>query len=97
MADLHLGDAPTSVEHDPATDRRNARVGLVLFSLYTSAYAVFMVLCAFFPTIVQRKPVAGINVAILFGLVLIVAALLVALLYGWLCRKPAAPTTREPS
>ena len=34
----------------------------------------------------EWTPVAGINLAILYGFGLIVAALVLALLYGWLCR-----------
>ncbi|NOZ40766.1 MAG: DUF485 domain-containing protein, partial [Planctomycetes bacterium] len=39
----------------------------------------------FSPTTMEATPIEGINVAILYGFGLIVAAFVMALLYGWLC------------
>ena len=39
----------------------------------------------------DQVPFAGLNLAILSGFGLIVIALLLAALYGWLCRAPEAP------
>jgi len=65
---------------------RNARLGLWLFSIYCILYAGFMGLTAFsFETL--AKPVAGVNWAILYGMGLIVAALLLAVVYMILCSK----------
>jgi len=68
--------------------KRNARIGLVLFSIYLLLYGGFVLLNAFSPDTMSITPVAGINLAILYGFGLIVAALVLALLYGWLCRSP---------
>lgn len=67
---------------------RNARIGLVLFGIYVLLYGGFVMLNAFSPDSMEITPVAGINLAILYGFGLIVAALILALLYGWLCRVP---------
>ena len=71
------------------TAARNSRIGLVLFFIYLVAYAGFVVLCAFMPKAAESTPFAGVNLAILYGFGLIIAALVMALLYGWLCRLPA--------
>lgn len=68
---------------------RNARVGLLLFGVYLLLYGGFVLLNAFSPTTMEATPIAGVNLAILFGFGLIVAAILLALLYGFLCRTEA--------
>ena len=37
----------------------------------------------------DARPFAGVNVAVLSGLGLIAAALVLALVYAWVCRAPA--------
>ncbi len=64
---------------------RNARIGRVLFTIYLLLYGGFVLLNAFSPETMEITPVAGINLAILYGFGLIVAAFVLALLYGWLC------------
>ena len=64
----------------------NARLGLFLFVLYTALYTAFVLLNAFKPELMEATPFAGINIAILYGFGLIVAALVLALIYGWLCK-----------
>lgn len=66
---------------------RNARIGLVLFCVYLLLYGGFVLLNAFSPDTMAIKPVAGINLAILYGFGLIAAALVLAMLYGWLCKS----------
>jgi uncharacterized membrane protein (DUF485 family) len=81
---------PPPREHDSAlTAARNSRYGLALFALYLLLYGGFVLLNAFHPSLMEATPFAGVNLAILYGLGLIVAAILLAFLYGWLCRAPA--------
>lgn len=69
-------------------EKRNARMGLVLFGIYLLLYGGFVFLNAFSPETMEKTPMAGVNLAILYGFGLIIAALLMALLYGWLCKAP---------
>ena len=69
---------------------RNSRIGLTLFFVYLAFYAGFVLLAAFSPTTMQRRPYAGVNLAIWYGFALIIAALVLALLYGALCRTENA-------
>lgn len=65
---------------------RNSRIGLVLFTIYLVLYGTFVGLNTFSPQSMETTPWAGINLAILFGFGLIVAALLLAVIYGLLCK-----------
>ena len=67
-------------------ESRNARTGIVLFAVYLVLYGGFVFLNAFFPEKMEMTPVSGLNLAILYGFGLIIAALVLALLYGFLCR-----------
>jgi uncharacterized membrane protein (DUF485 family) len=65
---------------------RNTRPGLVLFAVYLVFYGGFVLLAAFSPDSLAVLPWAGVNLAIWYGFGLILAALLLALVYGWICR-----------
>jgi uncharacterized membrane protein (DUF485 family) len=67
--------------------QRNARYGGILFLVYLAVYAIFVVLNTFMPEIMDRVPFAGLNLAIVYGVGLIVLALILALVYSWLCRN----------
>ncbi|MFO0954780.1 MAG: DUF485 domain-containing protein [Isosphaeraceae bacterium] len=84
------GAAPPTVPAS-ATEhvRANARLGLVLFAVYLAIYAGFVGLSAFAPRLMSQAPLGGLNAAILYGMGLIIAAFLLALLYMALCRKDA--------
>jgi uncharacterized membrane protein (DUF485 family) len=73
---------------DPAdADREhNARYAMVLFLVYVILYGGFVGLSAFAPHLMAMSPLGGVNLAILYGLGLIVAAFVLALVYTVLCR-----------
>ena len=75
---------------------RTTRIGLSLFAVYLVLYSGFVLLAAFSPETMEATPLAGVNLAIWYGFGLIVAAILLALVYGWACRAIADRTT-EPS
>lgn len=70
-------------------DTRNSRIGLVLFAVYLLLYGGFVFLNAFAADVMETTPIAGVNLAILYGFGLIVAALVLALIYGVLCNPTA--------
>ena len=74
---------------------RNVRIGLLLFVIYLVLYVAFVLLAAFSPASMDAMPFGGVNVAILYGFGLIVAAILVALLYGWTCRESASESSES--
>jgi uncharacterized membrane protein (DUF485 family) len=71
---------------DDAGSARRARLGLVLFAVYLLLYGGFVLLSALAPELMDRTPLFGVNVAVLYGFLLIIAAFVLALVYGWLCR-----------
>ena len=71
-------------EDAPAVGRRNSRIGLFLFFIYCLLYAGFMALTAFkFEAL--ATPVGGVNLAIFYGMGLIIAAFVLAMIYMVLC------------
>ena len=70
----------------PQISARNSRYGLILFVIYLVFYGGFMGLSAFEPQLMSKTPFGGVNLAILYGFGLIVAALVLALIYMVLCR-----------
>ncbi|HUG66729.1 MAG TPA: DUF485 domain-containing protein [Pirellulaceae bacterium] len=64
----------------------NSRIGLVLFAVYLLLYGGFVFLNAFAADVMSTTPIAGVNLAILYGFGLIIAALVLALIYGFLCK-----------
>ena len=87
MSDIN--ERPRDDDH-PEISARNARYGLLLFAVYVALYAGFMGLSAFEPQLMSRTPFGGVNLAIIYGFGLIVAALVLALVYVFLCRRTNA-------
>ena len=79
--------------------QRNARLGLILFGVYLALYGGFVLLNAFSPQTMESTPVAGVNLAILYGFGLIIGAIVLALLYGFLCHAESddAAVSASPS
>jgi uncharacterized membrane protein (DUF485 family) len=63
------------------------RIGLLLFAVYLVLYGGFVLLAAFSPQSMEVTPLAGVNLAIWYGFGLIVAAFVLALVYGWASRS----------
>ena len=84
------GPAKPADDQSAATSARNSRLGLWLFAVYFATYAVFVYLNAFRPETMTTRPLGGIPLSVLYGLSLIVIAFVLALLYAWICRSPAA-------
>ena len=88
MAGFHPSHLPPPDVRDPAAERYNSRLGLVLFAVYLAAYGSYVFINAFGPSLMDHVVFSGINLAVAFGLVLIVGAVILATLYARLCRRP---------
>jgi len=66
-------------------DTRNARIGLILFCVYLVLYGGFVFLNAFSAESMEATPVSGVNLAILYGFGLIIAAIILSAVYGFIC------------
>ena len=67
------------------TNRSQQQIGLVLFFFYLLLYGGFVLLMAFDVERLQVMGPARINLAVWSGFGLIVLALVLALIYGWVC------------
>lgn len=80
---------PPPIDAGPgnASNTHNARVGIMLFAIYVILYAGFMFLAAFRPEVMGAPtPLGSVNLAIMYGMGLILAALVLAVIYIFLCR-----------
>jgi uncharacterized membrane protein (DUF485 family) len=93
MAGLDHGPVHAKEIEDPKIAARNARYGMVLFLIYLAIYGGFVGLNAFFPSRMEATPALGLNLAILYGFSLIIAAMLLSLVYSWLCRGGSNPNS----
>ncbi|MEY4180912.1 MAG: hypothetical protein RLY70_4487 [Planctomycetota bacterium] len=89
MVGLDHGSGSYVETETAATSARNSRHGLRLFALYLLAYVAFVLLNAFAPAFMEAVVFQGVNLAVVYGLALILLAFGLALLYGFLCRSPA--------
>ena len=65
-----------------ASVNRPSRLGLVLFALYALLYVGFVGLIAFAGDVMEATPIAGVNVAVLYGFGLIGVAVTFAIVSG---------------
>ncbi len=70
---------------------RHGPWGLRFFWLYAAAYLGFVMWNALAPATMERSVAGGVSLAILSGLGIIALAVVLALLYGLLCREEARP------
>ncbi len=61
--------------------------GLILFLIYLIIYGVFVYLAAFNGAVISKRPFGGINLAIIYGFVLIISPLILAMIYLWTARN----------
>ena len=78
---------PPHMDHHAPTVARNARYGLVLFVIYLALYAGFVGLSAFAPLKMGEPVLGGINLAVVYGMGLIVAAFILAVIYMVITRN----------
>lgn len=82
-------------ETPSAARRWNARLGLNLFLLYLLLYSGFVLISALAPQQMERIVAAGLNLAVVYGFVLIAAAFVMAMIFGIMCRTDSEPRDVE--
>lgn len=70
---------------------------MILFAVYLVFYLGFVLINAFAADLMETITLAGLNLAIVYGFGLIVLALVLALVYGVMCRSEPVddPTDSE--
>lgn len=69
---------------------RSRRLGMQLFLVYVLLYAGFMGVVLFRPDALSWRPFGGVNLAIAYGMGLIAAAFILAMIYMAACRGDTA-------
>lgn len=96
MAGFDHGSNEPDEQESLETISRNTRLGLILFVVYLVLYGGFVFLNTFSPAKMELVVFAGLNLAIVYGFMLIIAAFVLALIYGWMCRNEIdSPTTEN--
>ncbi len=79
--------------HGPATEWKQeksqdykTKLGLIMFAMYVPIYLAFIFICVFSPRTMGIN-VGSLNVAILYGFLLIILAIIQALVYNYYCSK----------
>jgi uncharacterized membrane protein (DUF485 family) len=87
MAGVDFTTPVTKELEDAGVVAHNTRMGVILFVVYVLFYGGFMALSAFWPEVMSMPFLRGVNLAVVYGFALIVAALVLALVYMQACRK----------
>ena len=67
-------------------ERRKFRVGLALFVIYAVGYALFTLAGTFFRGVLTVR-LGGLNVGVVSGMLIIITAIVIAVLYNWFAGK----------
>ncbi len=76
--------APQDTFEDHAAEYKS-KTGIKLFIAYSIAFGIFVLTNTFAPEIMGIKILFGLNLAIIFGFVLIILAVILGLIYNILC------------
>ncbi len=77
------------VSNDPqVSEQRKSNIGVRMTIIYSIVYSGFVVLSVFMPTVMGVDALFGLNLAIAYGLALIIIAIIFAIIYNLLVRVP---------
>ena len=77
------------------SEQRKSNIGVRMTILYAIVYSGFVVLSVFFPALMGVESIFGLNLAIAYGLALIVIAIIFAIIYNLLVRIPNTPNASQ--
>lgn len=76
-----------TVEHESdSVIQRRQRIGLLLLLIFSIAYGGFIGLCTFAYQWISQTRVSGIPLTVAYGVGLVFFSLVIAMVYGLLCR-----------
>ena len=89
-----LHEPAAKQEKDAASDWK-AKLGIKLFWLYCVIYMGFVGIAVFSPETMNKSVLAGTNLAIIYGLGLIIFAIVLGLVYNHLCTRKEDAMSQE--
>jgi uncharacterized membrane protein (DUF485 family) len=81
-----LHEPAAKAEKDHASDWK-AKLGIKLFWVYCAIYVGFVGIAVFSPETMKKPVLAGTNLAIIYGMSLIIFAIILGLVYNFFCTK----------
>ncbi len=78
---------PTNVIETDNAAPKKAKLGVILFIVYTLIYAGFVMIGLTKPELMGMELMAGQNIAIIYGFGLIVLAIVMGFIYNYFCTK----------
>ncbi len=78
---------PAVAEGKDAASEWKAKLGIKLFFLYSAIYMGFVGIAVFAPEKLKTPVIGGTNLAIVYGIGLIIFAILLGLVYNHVCTK----------
>ena len=78
---MHAGHGTSSAS------RAKARLGVVMFAIYAIVYAGFVLINTISPQVMGRPAISGLNIAVTYGMGLIIFAVVLGLVYSALCAR----------
>ena len=78
---------PAKQSGDDLASSYKSRLGVRMFLVYAVVYAGFVLINVLWPKTMGIIVVAGLNLAVVYGFGLIVFAMVLALIYNWLCSR----------
>jgi len=90
------------MQHGPAVElgkdhsiEYKTRLGVILFFVYLLVYAGFVFIGIFYPEMMGATALAGLNLAFVYGMGLIVLAIIMGLVYNYFCTKHEDKMNKE--
>lgn len=81
---------------EEAFEQRKIRIGIRMTIIYSVIYSGFVALSVFRPGSMATRALLGLNLAVTYGLGLILVAIIFALIYNHLCRVRPVDTPPDP-
>ncbi|VGO21635.1 DUF485 domain-containing protein [Pontiella sulfatireligans] len=78
---------PAAKTEKDAASAWKAKLGIKLFWLYCIIYMGFVGIAVFSPETMKKPVLAGTNLAIVYGMALIIFAIILGLVYNHVCTK----------
>jgi len=78
---------PAKQSGDDLASSYKSRLGVRMFLVYAVSYAGFVLINVLWPKTMGTIIIAGLNLAVVYGFGLIVFAIILALIYNWMCSR----------
>jgi uncharacterized membrane protein (DUF485 family) len=78
--------------HEPAAElgvdyasKQKTKLGIILFLVYAIIYGIFVIIGLSYTHLMGIKVIAGLNLAVVYGMGLILLAIVMGFVYSWIC------------